>query len=123
MVGQTLKFRDGNNLDQLVSRDINDDLMVIIKVVEQDPDLGVENFYPSIDDDSKATYIDKEENNYENASKTPYDGENMNTSSDDEVNNDNDAPKNPYDGEDINAYSNNKGNNDEVALDPPTNEY
>ena len=34
--------------------------MVIIKGFEQDPDLGVNIFHPSIDDDSKATDSDKE---------------------------------------------------------------
>ena len=62
-------------MDLLVSREINDDFMVLIKVVEQDPDLGVKIFHPSIDDDSEAMGSDKEENNYENAPKTPYHGE------------------------------------------------
>ena len=53
--------------------------------------------HTSIDDYSKATDSDKEENNYENAPKTPCDDENMNASSDDEVNNDEDYPKTPYD--------------------------
>ena len=55
--------------------------MVLIKGVEQDPDLRVKEFCPSMDDDSEATDIDKEENNYENIPKTPYDGENINASS------------------------------------------
>ena len=45
--------------------------MLIIKEVEQDPDLGVKIVHPSIDDDIKATYSDKEENNNENPPKTP----------------------------------------------------
>ena len=71
--------------------------MLLVKGVEQDPDLGVKIVHPSIDDDGKATDIDKKVNNDENAPKTLYDGEN------------------------INAYSNNEGNNYEVAPDPPTN--
>ena len=38
--------------------------------------------HPSIDDDSEATDSDKEENNYDNSPKSPYDGKNMNSSSD-----------------------------------------
>ena len=41
MVGNPLDCRDGENLDLLISREINDDFMVPIKGVEQDPDLGV----------------------------------------------------------------------------------
>ena len=52
VVGQPLDGRDGGNLDLLLSIDINDDFMVLIKGVEQDPDLGVEIVHPSIDDDS-----------------------------------------------------------------------
>ena len=92
MVGQPLNWRDGDNLDLLISRDINDYFMVIIKVVQQDPDLGVNIFHPSIDDDSKATDSDKEENNNKNSPKTPYYGENINASSDDDGNNIGDAP-------------------------------
>ena len=40
VVGQTLDWRDGDNVDLLISRDINDDFMLLIKGVEQDPDLG-----------------------------------------------------------------------------------
>ena len=58
VVGKPLKCMDGNNMDLLISRDINDDLMVLIKGVEQDPDMGVKIVYPSIDDDSRATYSD-----------------------------------------------------------------
>ena len=50
--------------------------MVLIKGVEQDPDLGVKKCHPSIDDDSDATNSDKEENNNENAPEKPYDSEN-----------------------------------------------
>ena len=46
VVGQPLDWRGGDNLDLLISRYINDDLMVIIKGVEQDPDLGVKCFHP-----------------------------------------------------------------------------
>ena len=46
MVEQTLYWRDGGNLDLLLSIDINDDFMVLIKVVEQDPDMGVKTFHP-----------------------------------------------------------------------------
>ena len=56
--------------------------MVLIKWVEQDPDLGVKIVHPSIDDDSKDTDSDKEENNNKNSPKTPYDEEDMNASSD-----------------------------------------
>ena len=48
-------------------------------------------FHPLIDDDSEDTNSDKEENNYDNSPKTPYDGENLNTSSDGEGNTDEDA--------------------------------
>ena len=67
--------------------------MVLIKGGEQDPDMGVKTFHPSIDDDSKATYSDKEENNDEVAPKSPYDGENMYASSDDDRNNNEVAPR------------------------------
>ena len=96
--------------------------MVLIKRVEQDPDLGVKTVHPSIDNDSEATDSDKEENNDENVPKTPYYGENMNYYSDDEVNNEQDAPDTPYDGENIDAYPNNEENNDEVTPDPPKND-
>ena len=45
--------------------------MVLIKGVEQDPDLGVKIVHPSINDDSEATDSDKEENNDEVAPKPP----------------------------------------------------
>ena len=40
VVGQTLDCWDGNDLDLLISRGINDDLVVFIKRFEQEPDLG-----------------------------------------------------------------------------------
>ena len=52
VVGRPLVWRDGDNLDLLISREINDDLMVLIKGVEQDPDLRVKIVHPSIDDNS-----------------------------------------------------------------------
>ena len=60
VVGKTLNRRDGDNVDLLISIDINGDFMVLIKGVEQDPDLGVKIVHPSIDDDSEATDSDKE---------------------------------------------------------------
>ena len=54
MVGKPLNWRDGDNLDLIISREINDYFMVLIKGVEQDPDLGVKIVHPSIDDDSEA---------------------------------------------------------------------
>ena len=74
VVRQTLDCRDGDYLDLLISRDINDDFMVLIKGVEKEPDLGVKIVHPSIDDNSKATDSDKEENNNENYPKKPFDG-------------------------------------------------
>ena len=56
VVGQLLNCRDGDNVDLIISRQINDDSMVLIKGVEQDPDLGVKIIHPSINDDSEATY-------------------------------------------------------------------
>ena len=47
-------------MDLVISIEINDDLMVLIKGFEQEPDLGGEHFHPSIDDDSEATDSDKE---------------------------------------------------------------
>ena len=75
MVGQPLILRDGDNLDLLFSRNINDDFMVLIKRFEQDPNLGVKIVQLSIDDDSYATDSEKKENNDEKAPETPYDGE------------------------------------------------
>ena len=89
--------------------------MLLIKGVEQHPDRGVKIIHPSIDDHSEATYSDKEKNNKKNASKTPYDGENMNASSDNDVNNNGESPMTPYDGEIMNASSDDDINNDEVA--------
>ena len=110
LVGNPLDWRDGDNLDLLIPRDISDDLMAIIKVFEQDRDLGVRIVHPSIDDDSEATDSDEEGNNDDNAPKTPYYGEIMNDSSDDEINNDENAPEMPYDGENTNASSNDEEN-------------
>ena len=45
MVGQPLDLRDGDNLDLLISREINAYFMVIIRGFEQEPDLGVENVH------------------------------------------------------------------------------
>ena len=59
VVGQPLDWRYGDDLGLLISRDINDDFMVLIKGVEQDPGLGVIFFHPSIDDDSEATDSEK----------------------------------------------------------------
>ena len=59
VVGQPLDGKDGDNLDPLISRDINDDLMVLIKEFEQNPDLGVKNVHPSIDYDNEATDSEK----------------------------------------------------------------
>ena len=122
VVGKPLDRRDGDNLDPLISRDINDDLMVLLKGVEQDPDLGVKIVHPSINDDSEATDSDKEENNDENSPKTPYNGENMNDYSDDRENNDDNDPETPYDGENMNASSYDEANNDEVSPNLTTND-
>ena len=46
VVGHTLDWRDEDNLNLLISRDINDYFMLLIKGVEQDPDLGVNCFHP-----------------------------------------------------------------------------
>ena len=45
VVGQTLDWRDGDNLDLLISKEINDDFMVIIKGSEEDPDMGMKIIY------------------------------------------------------------------------------
>ena len=110
--GKPLGWRDGDDLDLLVSRKINDDFMVIIKGVEQDLGLGVNIVHPSIHDDSEATDSGKEENNNKNTPKTQDDGENTNAYSNDEVNIDEDAPETPYDFENRNASSDDEGNND-----------
>ena len=44
VVGKPLDWRDGDNLDLLISIEINYYCMVLIKVVEQDPDIGVKIF-------------------------------------------------------------------------------
>ena len=44
VVGQLLNWRNGDNLDPIISIYINDGFMVLIKGDEQDPDLGVKNF-------------------------------------------------------------------------------
>ena len=105
VVEQPLDWRDGDDLDLLISGEINDDFMVLIKGVEQEPGMGAKITHPSIDDDSEATDSGKEENNKNNSPKTQYDGENMNASSDYEVDNDEDSPKKTYDGENMNASS------------------
>ena len=46
VVGQPLNWRDGDNVDLFISRQINYYFMVIIKGVEQDPDLGVKIDHP-----------------------------------------------------------------------------
>ena len=46
VVGQPLNRRDGDNMDPLISRYINNDFMVLIKGVEQDPDIGMKTFHP-----------------------------------------------------------------------------
>ena len=66
MAGHPLNWRGGYIVDLLVSRDINDDFIVLIKEVAQDPDLGVKTFHPSIYDDIKATDSNEEENNDDN---------------------------------------------------------
>ena len=61
--------------------------------------MGIKIVHTSIDDDSEATYSDKEENNDENPLKKIYDGKNMNASYSDKGNNEEGAPDTPYDGE------------------------
>ena len=109
-------------MDLPIPININDDFMVLIKGVEQNPDQRVKIVHPSIDDDIEAAESEIEENIDDNSSKTPYDGENMNASSDDEGKNDEDVPKTPYDGENITYYYNSGGNNDDVPPEPPTND-
>ena len=46
LVGKPLNFSYGYNVDILVSREINDDFMVLIKGVEQDPDMGLKIVHP-----------------------------------------------------------------------------
>ena len=122
VVGQTLNLRDGDNVELIISRYFNDDVMVLIKGSKKDPDLGLNIFHPSIDDDRQATDSDKEENDDNNTPEKPYDGQKTNASSDYEVNNDEDPPHNTYDGENMNDYSNNEENIDEVSPKPPTDD-
>ena len=75
VVGNPLNWKGRYNVDLLISIEINDDFMVIIKGVKQDPDMRVKIVHPSIQDDIEATDSDKEKNNDENSPKTPYDGE------------------------------------------------
>ena len=95
--------------------------MVLIKGVEQDPGMGVKIIHPSIDYDSEDTDSYKEENNNDNAPKTPYGGENMNASSDDEVNNDEVAPDPPTNDVNINDNYDDEKIYYEVIPDTPTN--
>ena len=44
VVGKPLEWKDEDNMYLLISRDINDDFMVLIRVFEQEPDLGVKCF-------------------------------------------------------------------------------
>ena len=46
VVGQPLDWRDADNANPLISREINNYFMVLIKGVEQDPDLGMEIVHP-----------------------------------------------------------------------------
>ena len=71
VVDQPLDWRYGYNVDILISIDINDNFVVLIKGVEQDSDLGLKIDHPSLDDESEATDSDKEENNNENDPETP----------------------------------------------------
>ena len=50
LLGETINWRDGDNVELVMSIYINDDFMVIIKGVEQNLDMG------EIDDDSEATF-------------------------------------------------------------------
>ena len=88
--GKPINWRDGDNVELVMSIYINDDFMVLIKGVEQNLDMG------EIDDDSEATYSDEEENNDDNSPEIPYDDENVNPSFSDGVNNDEDDPKTTY---------------------------
>ena len=72
MVRQSLDWRDGDNVDLQISRDINDYIMVLIKKVGHDPDMGVKTVHQSIDDDSKASESEIEGSNDENAPNTLY---------------------------------------------------
>ena len=46
VVGWPLNWRGGDNVDLMVSGEVNDYFMVLIKGVEQDPDLRVKCFHP-----------------------------------------------------------------------------
>ena len=46
VVGQPLDWWDGDDLELLISKYINDDFMVLIKGVEQNPDLGAKIVHP-----------------------------------------------------------------------------
>ena len=48
MVGNPLNWKGRYNVDLLISIEINDDFMVIIKGVKQDPDMRVKIVHPSI---------------------------------------------------------------------------
>ena len=47
LVGHLLNSMDGDNVELLISREINDGFMVLIKEAEQDLDLGVKIVHPS----------------------------------------------------------------------------
>ena len=55
LFGKPLEWKDADNMYLLISREINDDFMVLIRGFEQEPDLGVKIDHPSIDNDSEAT--------------------------------------------------------------------
>ena len=57
VVEHPLDWRDGDNVDLLISREIDDNFIVLIKRVEKYPDMGV--IIVSIDDDIEATNSDK----------------------------------------------------------------
>ena len=46
VVGQPLNWRDGDNVDLLISIETNDYFILPTKGVEQDPDLGVKIVHP-----------------------------------------------------------------------------
>ena len=46
VVGKNLDRRDGDDLDLLIPREINDDFMVLIKGFEKDPGMGVKIVHP-----------------------------------------------------------------------------
>ena len=53
---QNCVFGQPYNVNLLISRNINGDLMLLIKGFEQEPDPGVNFFHPSNNDDSEATW-------------------------------------------------------------------